>query len=124
MPTRFIHSRSFVMPSLVTFPPVQCHHVRGLAASGGCAKPADRSSARAAVACAVTTNASSVARTHRSTRVAYHEGMARKPAAAAHASQADFLVLSLMSAIVPMIEAKCGALNKRDTNTLKRHVEK
>jgi hypothetical protein len=47
--------------------------------------------------------------------------MAKKPHPA---SQADFLVLSIMSAVVPMIEAKCGTLNKRDTNTLKRHVEK
>ena len=39
-------------------------------------------------------------------------------------SQADFLVLSIMSAVVPMIEAKCGTLNKRGANTLKRHVEK
>ena len=38
--------------------------------------------------------------------------------------QIDFLILSLMSAIVPMIETRCGALNKRDQNTLKRHVEK
>jgi hypothetical protein len=48
-------------------------------------------------------------------------GMAKKPPAT---SQADFLVLSIMSAVVPMIEAKCGTLNKRDTKTLKRHVEK
>ncbi len=46
-----------------------------------------------------------------------------QPAPAA-ASQADFLVLSIMSAVVPMIEAKCGAMNKRDRNTLQRHVEK
>jgi hypothetical protein len=47
------------------------------------------------------------------------------PAArAAPASQADFLVLSIMSAVVPMIEARCGALNKRDRGTLQRHVEK
>src|ERR1019366_3350744 len=39
MPTRFIHSRSLVMPSLVTLPPVQCHQVRGLAESGGFWKP-------------------------------------------------------------------------------------
>ena len=39
-------------------------------------------------------------------------------------SQADFLVLSIMSAVVPMIEAKCGSLNKRDANTLKRQIEK
>ena len=40
MPTRFIHSRSLVMPSLVTLLIVQCHHVRGLAASGGVLNPA------------------------------------------------------------------------------------
>ena len=39
IPTRFIHSRSLVIPSLVTLPPVQCHHVRGLAESGGFWKP-------------------------------------------------------------------------------------
>ena len=38
--------------------------------------------------------------------------------------QVDFLVLSIMSAVVPMIEAKCGTVNERDQNTLKRHVEK
>ncbi len=36
----------------------------------------------------------------------------------------DFLILSLMSAVVPMIEAKCGTMNKRDQNTLKRQIEK
>jgi hypothetical protein len=40
MPTRFIHSRSIVMPSLVTLLIVQCHHVRGLAESGGVLNPA------------------------------------------------------------------------------------
>jgi len=55
--------------------------------------------------------------------------MAKKPAAAkpstsAHESQVDFLILSIMSAVVPMIESKCGTLNKRDQNTLKRHIEK
>src|ERR1700722_5553636 len=39
MPERFIHSRSFVMPSSVTLPFVQCHHVRGLADSGGVMNP-------------------------------------------------------------------------------------
>jgi hypothetical protein len=39
-------------------------------------------------------------------------------------SQSDFLVLAIMSAVVPMIEAKCGTLNERDTNTLKRRIEK
>jgi len=33
MPARFIHSKSLVMPSLLTFPCVQCHHVRGRAES-------------------------------------------------------------------------------------------
>jgi hypothetical protein len=52
-------------------------------------------------------------------------GMAKKSAApGGDPSQADFLVLSIMSAVVPMIESKCGTLNKRDTNTLKRHIEK
>src|ERR1700722_18000319 len=35
MPTRFIHSRSLVIPSLVTLPLVQCHQARGFAAAGG-----------------------------------------------------------------------------------------
>jgi hypothetical protein len=48
-------------------------------------------------------------------------GMAKT---SAHASQADFLVMSFMSAVVPMIKAKCGTLNKRDANTLKRRIEK
>jgi hypothetical protein len=39
-------------------------------------------------------------------------------------AQAAFLVTSVMSAVVPMIEAKCGAMNKRDRGTLQRHVEK
>ena len=34
MPTRFIHSRSAVMPSLVTLPFSQCHHTRGFARVG------------------------------------------------------------------------------------------
>jgi hypothetical protein len=33
-------------------------------------------------------------------------------------------MLSIMSAVVPMIGARCGALNKCDTNTLKRRIEK
>lgn len=40
------------------------------------------------------------------------------------AAQVDFLILSIMSAAVPMIEAKCGEMNKRDRNTLKRRIEK
>src|SRR6185437_12187983 len=39
MPTRFIHSKSLVMPASVTLPLVQCHHVRGFAESGGFTKP-------------------------------------------------------------------------------------
>ena len=35
MPERFIHSRSALMPSLVTLPLIQCHQTRGLALSGG-----------------------------------------------------------------------------------------
>ena len=38
--------------------------------------------------------------------------------------QVDFLILSLMSAVVPMIESRCGTLNKRDQSTLKRQMEK
>lgn len=38
--------------------------------------------------------------------------------------QVDFLILSIMSAVVPMIEAKCGELNKRDRGTLQRRIEK
>src|ERR1035438_10497081 len=39
MPTRFIHSRSSLMPSLVMLPFIQCHQTRGLALSGGFWKP-------------------------------------------------------------------------------------
>src|ERR1035438_4229225 len=39
MPTRFIHSRSALMPSLVMLPFIQCHQTRGLALSGGFWKP-------------------------------------------------------------------------------------
>jgi hypothetical protein len=58
---------------------------------------------------------------------------AKKPAPAARAARAsasaadpqvEFLILSIMSAVVPMIEAKCGAMNKRDRNTLQRRIEK
>src|ERR1035437_4842613 len=45
MPTRFIHSMSLVMPVSVTLPLVQCHHVRGLADSGGVRKPCASGSA-------------------------------------------------------------------------------
>ena len=56
--------------------------------------------------------------------------MAKKTATTSAASrdagdaQVEFLVMSIMSAVIPMIESKCGSLNKRDQNTLKRHVEK
>ena len=43
-PTSFIALRSAVIPSLLTLPATQCHHVRGLAESGGFAKPAARAS--------------------------------------------------------------------------------
>src|SRR5450755_1139430 len=39
MPTRFIHSKSSLMPSLVMLPFIQCHHTRGLAEFGGFSKP-------------------------------------------------------------------------------------
>ena len=41
-----------------------------------------------------------------------------------NAAQVDFLIMSIMAAVVPMIEAKCGEMNKRDQNTLNRHIEK
>ena len=47
--------------------------------------------------------------------------MAKKVAAE---PQVEFLILSIMSAVVPMIEAKCGEMNKRDRNTLQRRIEK
>src|ERR1035441_10591997 len=39
MPTRFIHSRSSLIPSLVMLPFIQCHQTRGLALLGGFWKP-------------------------------------------------------------------------------------
>src|SRR5215467_2801721 len=39
MPTRFIHSRSSLMPSLVMLPFIQCHQTRGLAELGGFLNP-------------------------------------------------------------------------------------
>ena len=39
-------------------------------------------------------------------------------------AQVEFLILSIMSAVVPMIEAKCGEINKRDRGTLQRRIEK
>src|SRR5262252_1187164 len=47
MPTRFIHSRSLVIPSVVTLLAVQCHQVRGRAEGGGSLKPSDSGSAGA-----------------------------------------------------------------------------
>jgi hypothetical protein len=41
-----------------------------------------------------------------------------------HAAQVEFLIMSIMSAVVPMIEAKCGEMNKRDRSTLQRRLEK
>jgi hypothetical protein len=38
--------------------------------------------------------------------------------------QVEFLIMSIMSAVVPMIEAKCGVINQRDRNTLQRRIEK
>src|SRR3954469_23760989 len=62
MPTRFIHSRSLVIPSFVTFPAVQCHHVRGFAESGGFTKPSDNSSPPADDNVIATTTAADSAR--------------------------------------------------------------
>jgi len=58
MPTRFIASKSAVMPSLVMLPFIQCHQVWGLAESGGWMKLLARSSscARACTQSAHTTN--------------------------------------------------------------------
>src|SRR5258708_5925644 len=42
MPTRFIHSKSSLMPSLVMLPFIQCHQTRGLAEFGGFLKPSSR----------------------------------------------------------------------------------
>jgi hypothetical protein len=36
----------------------------------------------------------------------------------------DFLILSIVSAVVPRSEAKCEVMIKRDQGTLKRQVEK
>src|SRR3954464_16014006 len=44
MPTRFIHSRSSWIPSLVTLPFIQCHHTRGRALLGGFSNPRLRGS--------------------------------------------------------------------------------
>src|SRR5580698_1602753 len=50
MPTRFIHSRSSLMPASVMFPFIQCHHTRGAADCGGVAKPLASASAFSASA--------------------------------------------------------------------------
>src|SRR4029077_10977484 len=42
MPTRFIHSKSSLIPSLVMLPFIQCHHTRGLAEFGGFLNPSSR----------------------------------------------------------------------------------
>src|SRR5256885_998854 len=39
MPTRCIHSRSSLIPSLEMLPFIQCHQTRGLADCGGLSKP-------------------------------------------------------------------------------------
>src|ERR1022692_1632560 len=57
MPTRFIHSRSALIPSLVMLPLIQCHQTRGLALSGGVWKPCTNGSAF----CAGTAQAPSMA---------------------------------------------------------------
>src|SRR6266566_1006667 len=44
-PICFIASKSAAMPSLVTLPFIQCHHVCGLAESGGLRKPVSNESA-------------------------------------------------------------------------------
>src|SRR3954468_18304529 len=44
MPTRRIHSKSSLIPSLVIFPFIQCHQTRGFAESGGLRKPAVKGS--------------------------------------------------------------------------------
>jgi hypothetical protein len=38
--------------------------------------------------------------------------------------EAEFLVIAVVEAVIPIIEAKCGQLPKRDRNTLKRQVDK
>src|SRR4051812_19042885 len=46
MPSCFIASRSLVIPSRVTFPFIQCHHVCTRAESGGFVKPSSNAPAR------------------------------------------------------------------------------
>ena len=52
--------------------------------------------------------------------VAHH----RAKQAVGQSVQVEFLIISIMSAVVPMIEANCGEMKKRDRNTLKRRIEK
>jgi hypothetical protein len=44
MPIRFIHKRSFAIPSFVILPFIQCHHTSGFEATGGLMKPFNNSS--------------------------------------------------------------------------------
>ena len=41
-----------------------------------------------------------------------------------HSAEVEFLIMSIMSAVVPMIEAKRGELEKRDRNRLMRRIDK
>jgi hypothetical protein len=52
--------------------------------------------------------------------------MAKTAKASAQASDVatELLIDALNGVVVEMIEAKCGELNKRDRNTLKRHIRK
>ena len=59
-PICFIASRSAVMPSLVMLPFIQCHHVCGLAESGGLRKPEASGSAGAAAAASVNNTAARI----------------------------------------------------------------
>ena len=43
IPASFIHRRSFLIPSLVMFPFIQCHQTRGQASFGGSWNPLYRS---------------------------------------------------------------------------------
>lgn len=39
-------------------------------------------------------------------------------------AQVHFLIMSIMSAVVQMVEAKCAKLTSREQKTLQRHIEK
>ena len=39
-------------------------------------------------------------------------------------AEAEFLVIAIVEAVVPIIETKCGELSKRDRSALKRRVDK